>query len=109
MGDRARATDKVRVAFQDADQKLFPEMSATVYFLPEGQTQPVEQPAPRIFCPNDALHSANDQSWVWIVNRDDRLQKTTVQIAERREDRTEIASGLTGGDFRDGLAVKPAQ
>jgi hypothetical protein len=93
-------------------------MSATVYFLPEGQTQPVEQPAPRIFCPNDALHSANDQSWVWIVNRDDRLQKTTVQIAERREDRTEIASGLTGGekvvvsklqDFRDGLAVKPAQ
>jgi hypothetical protein len=55
---------------------------------------------------------------VWIVNRDDRLQKTTVQIAERREDRTEIASGLTGGekvvvskpqDFRDGLAVKPAQ
>jgi RND family efflux transporter MFP subunit len=118
MGDRARATVKVRVAFQDADQKLFPEMSATVYFLPEGQTQPVEQPAPRIFCPNDALHSANDQSWVWIVNRDDRLQKTTVQIAERREDRTEIASGLTGGekvvvskpqDFRDGLAVKPAQ
>ncbi|MFM7038933.1 MAG: efflux RND transporter periplasmic adaptor subunit [Planctomycetaceae bacterium] len=118
MGDRARATVKVRVAFQDADQKLFPEMSATVYFLPEGQTQPVEQPAPRIFCPNDALHSANDQTWVWIVNRDDRLQKTTVQIAERREDRTEIASGLTGGekvvvskpqDFRDGLAVKPAQ
>jgi RND family efflux transporter MFP subunit len=118
MGDRARATVKVRVAFQDADQKLFPEMSATVYFLPEGQTQPVEQPAPRIFCPNDALHSANDQTWVWIVNREDRLQKTTVQIAERREDRTEIASGLTGGekvvvskpqDFRDGLAVKPAQ
>lgn len=118
MGDRARATVKVRVAFQDADQKLFPEMSATVYFLPEGQTQPVEHPAPRIFCPNDALHSANDQTWVWIVNREDRLQKTTVQIAERREDRTEIASGLTGGekvvvskpqDFRDGLAVKPAQ
>lgn len=118
MGDRARATVKVRVAFEDADQKLFPEMSATVYFLPEGQTQPTQQPAPRVFCPNDAIHSAADQTWVWIVDREDRLRKTTVEIAERREDRTEIASGLTGGekvvvskpqDFRDGLAVKPAQ
>jgi RND family efflux transporter MFP subunit len=118
MGDRARATVKVRVAFVDADQKLFPEMSATVYFLPAGQTQPVEQTPPRIFCPNDALHSADGQNWVWIVNREDCLQKTFVQIAERREDRTEIASGLSGGekvvvskplDFRDGLPVKPAQ
>lgn len=118
MGDRARATVKVRVAFLDADQKLFPEMSATVYFLPAGQTQPVEQTPPRIFCPNDALHSADGQTWVWIVNREDCLQKTLVQIAERREDRTEIASGLSGGekvvvskpqDFRDGLPVKPAQ
>ncbi len=118
MGDRARATVKVRVAFEDADQKLFPEMSATVYFLPEGQARPVEQTAPRIFCPNDALHTAEGDTWVWIVNRDDCLQKTIVQIVERREDRTEIASGLSGGekvvvskpqDFRDGLAVKPAQ
>ncbi|HVJ85008.1 MAG TPA: efflux RND transporter periplasmic adaptor subunit, partial [Caulifigura sp.] len=35
MGDRARATIKVKVAITDADERLFPNMSAKVYFLPE--------------------------------------------------------------------------
>lgn len=126
MGDRARATVKVRVAFLDADSKLFPEMSATVYFLPPQGEQPLQQTAPRIFCPNDAVHTdaaigdktESSQSYVWIVSRDDRLERRNIQTAEKREDRTEIASGLTGGekvvvskpqDFRDGLAVKAAQ
>ena len=136
MGDRARATVKVRVAFLDADPRLFPEMSATVYFLPPEGEQPVQQSAPRIFCPNDAIHTDNQntdnqntdnqntgspdsgQAWVWIVSRDDRLEKRSIQTGEKREDRTEIASGLSGGekvvvskpqDFREGLAVKAAQ
>ncbi|MEY3457049.1 MAG: Macrolide export protein MacA [Planctomycetota bacterium] len=118
MGDRARATVKVRVAFQDADAKLFPEMSTTVYFLPPQGEEPPQQTAPRIFCPNDAILTENGQSFVWIVSREDRLERRTIQIGEKREDRTEIASGLTGGekvvvskpqDFRDGLAVKAAQ
>jgi RND family efflux transporter MFP subunit len=126
MGDRARATVKVRVAFLDADPKLFPEMSATVYFLPPQGEQPVQQTAPRIFCPNDAIHTDttsgknpdSSQAWVWIVSTDDRLERRNIQTGEKREDRTEIASGLTGGekvvvskplDFRNGLAVKAAQ
>ena len=33
MGDRARATIKVKVEIVDADERLFPEMSGTVLLL----------------------------------------------------------------------------
>jgi RND family efflux transporter MFP subunit len=53
MGDRARATIKVKVKIIDVDDRLFPDMSSTVYFLPDqSQDQPVSE-APRTFCPED--------------------------------------------------------
>ncbi|MFN5741817.1 MAG: hypothetical protein ACK5A1_09560, partial [Planctomyces sp.] len=123
MGDRARATVKVRVALEDADEKLFPEMSSTVYFLPgdvavgggEGSGEVSER---RIFCPNDALQSAGTEVWVWVVGAEDRLKRVVVQVGEKKEGRTEIVNGLAGGErlvagssaeYRDGLAVKVLQ
>ena len=34
MGDRTRGTVKVKVEILDPDEKLFPELAATVHFLP---------------------------------------------------------------------------
>ena len=34
MGDRTRGTVKVKVEILDPDDKLFPELAATVHFLP---------------------------------------------------------------------------
>ena len=42
MGNRARATIKVKVASVNVDERLFPDMSATVYFLPP-ETSPKVQ------------------------------------------------------------------
>ncbi len=39
MGDRARATIKVKVEITDADGRLFPDMSSTVYFLPDADAK----------------------------------------------------------------------
>ena len=39
MGDRARATIKVKVEILDADERLFPEMSSTVYCSSRGRTR----------------------------------------------------------------------
>lgn len=123
MGDRARATVKVRVAIEDADEKLFPEMSSTVYFLPPDEVVGAEKPTEeergrRIFCPNDALQVAGSEVWVWVVGAEDRLKRVVVQVGEKKEGRTEIVSGLVGGerlvaggsaDYRDGLVVKVQQ
>ena len=35
IGDRTRATVKVKVEILDPDDKLFPELAATVHFLPD--------------------------------------------------------------------------
>lgn len=121
MGDRARATVKVKVEILDADERLFPEMSCTVYFLSsgnDGSEQNAQSEQPRIFCPNDALQTAGEERFVWALNSEDRLRKITVQVGERKEDRSEILSGLSGGEkvivsppreFKEGMIVKTAQ
>ena len=118
MGDRARATVKVRVALVDADDKLFPEMSATVYFLSAETKESTGQEVARVFCPNDAIQSVGAETFVWVVASEDRLRRAVVQTGEKKEDRTEVLSGLQGGEkvvvsppqeFREGMAVRAAQ
>lgn len=50
MGDRARATVKVKVEILDADVRLFPDMSSTVYFLGEKSKASTKQDQSRVFC-----------------------------------------------------------
>jgi len=59
MGDRARATIKVKVKIIDVDPKLFPDMSCTVYFLPESKESDLADDASRTFCPSDAIASTD--------------------------------------------------
>ena len=118
MGDRARATVKVLVEILDADGRLFPDMSSTVYFLSSATEVQNQNEKPRIFCPNDALHTEGVERFVWIVTSDDRLRKVIVEVGEEKEDRSEILQGLSGGEnvvvslpmeFKEGMLVKTAQ
>ncbi len=97
MGDRARATIKVKVAIMDADARLFPDMSSTVYFLPTNQpaTQ-VDQTKRRVFCAKAAIRNDGGKSFVWTLDEQDRLKRVDVETGPTRDDRTEILSGLTG-------------
>ena len=118
MGDRARATVKVLVEILDADDRLFPDMSSTVYFLGSATDEQNQNEKPRIFCPNDALYIEGGERFVWIVSSDDRLKEVIVEVGEEKEDRTEILKGLNGGEkvvvsppkeFKEGMLVKTAQ
>jgi RND family efflux transporter MFP subunit len=106
MGDRARATIKVKVEVGDADGRLFPEMSSTVYFLPAesgGSSRPPAD-APRMFVPSTAVQSASDNPFVWVVDDSNRAQKRSIQLGETRDGRSEVLSGL---DAADRLVVDP--
>jgi RND family efflux transporter MFP subunit len=98
MGDRARATIKVKVEILDADEKLFPEMSATVHFLPEPGEKPVESNTRRVFCDSDAIFNVGDNSYVWTVADDFRIKKIRVEPGRVRDQKTEVVEGLTGGE-----------
>jgi RND family efflux transporter MFP subunit len=98
MGDRARATIKVKVEIVDSDGRLFPEMSSTVYFLPDKSELPEETTERRIFCPSEAVVTEGERIFVWLVDDEDRLQQVDVETGEANNGQTEILGGLSGGE-----------
>jgi RND family efflux transporter MFP subunit len=99
MGDRARATIKVKVEITDADERLFPEMSATVYFLPPATAAAAEEPArKRVLCEEEAVHKDGAGSYVWTINEQQRLQRVAVKTGPARDGRVEITEGLSGSE-----------
>jgi RND family efflux transporter MFP subunit len=101
MGDRARATIKVKVAITEVDDRLFPEMSATVYFLPD-QPAALDPSAlaaqRRVFCESEAIQSDAAGSYVWTMDNEARLRRMNVTTGTARDDRTEVTNGLVGGE-----------
>ncbi|TWT84376.1 Macrolide export protein MacA [Planctomycetes bacterium CA13] len=104
MGDRARATIKVRVEIVDADDLLFPEMSGTVFFLPTEKELQIND-EPRMFCDEKSIDTDSDEkTFVWVVDDERRAQKIQVDVGEVRDGRIEILDGLMG---RERLIMDP--
>lgn len=98
MGDRARGTIKVKVAILDADEKLFPEMSATVHFLPEKEEGESEVKASTIYIQEDAIVSSEGgSSFVWQVKQW-RVQRVGVELGPLQEGQYPVLNGLSGGE-----------
>jgi RND family efflux transporter MFP subunit len=98
MGDRARATIKVKVEILDADARLFPNMSAKVYFLPEPGEKPPEKKEKRIFVDTEAIVGSGASQAVWKLGDDNRIRRVAITGGEDRDGRTEIVEGLSGGE-----------
>ena len=106
MGDRARATIKVKVAITDVDDRLFPEMSATVYFLPNTDDKTEVNEQPRIFCPADAVVESEDGLYVWVLDKASHVHSKTIKAGNRKDGRIEILEGLDGNER---VVVKPPE
>ncbi len=98
MGDRARATIKVKVTIIDVDERLFPDMSSTVYFLPESDATEAVTDQPRTFCPADSVRTDDQGTFVWVVDEKAHAQKVRVTAGKMKDDRIEILSGLEGSE-----------
>ena len=98
MGDRARATIKVKVEILDVDDRLFPEMSGTVFFLPEESPELANPSARRLFCERQAILEDETGPFVWLIGDDSRLRRQAVTVGQERDGMCEIESGLTEGD-----------
>lgn len=97
MGDRARATIKVKVEILDVDERLFPEMSSTVYFLPP-ESEQVQSDVKRVFCRTAAVVKGEAGAYVWIVGDNERIGRMNVVTGSEQDGRTEITEGLAGGE-----------
>jgi RND family efflux transporter MFP subunit len=97
-GNRARATIKVKVAITKPDERLFPDMSAKVYFLNNETPASADAPTRRIFCETEAIRSDDSTSFVWVADNEDRLRRVDVTTGAARDGRTEITGGLSGSE-----------
>jgi HlyD family secretion protein len=100
--DRQRATVQVKVAIEDHDPRILPEMGAKVEFLedeaPATGTTGAAPPPRRLTVPATAVRSENGRAVVWIV-RDARLVRREVDAGPVSGNLREIRSGLSGGEL----------
>lgn len=101
--DRERATVQVKVAINDHDSRILPEMGAKVDFLnlptPDSSraTNAVVSSRPVIRIPSSTIKTDGGASVVYIV-RDGRLVRRPVTTGPVSGGYVEVRSGLSGGE-----------
>jgi HlyD family secretion protein len=96
--DRQRATVRVRIAFEQLEPRILPDMGVKVSFLNERQPNTPDKPvARRLLVPKAAVRTQGGQSVVFVV-RDDRVERRAVKVGAPDGDQVEIVSGVNGGE-----------
>jgi len=98
MGDRSRGTVKVKVEILDPDDNLFPELAATVHFLPDRTATSSLANQSYVFVPKSAVFQENGHDQVWVVGKSDVVHKRRVEVATTTDALARVESGLQPGE-----------
>jgi RND family efflux transporter MFP subunit len=92
--DRQKATVRVRIALDELDPRILPDMGIKVSFLEEGATPTA---APALLVPAEAVVTGDDQAFVWVV-RDGQVERRPVKTGAARDGQLPVTEGLEGGE-----------
>jgi HlyD family secretion protein len=94
--DRQKATVKVRVAFDQLDERILPDMGVKVAFQSSGgdSAAPVQS---SVIVPKAAVQSRDNRDVVWVVSAG-RVEQRAVTVGQTTGDESAIVAGLTGGE-----------
>jgi HlyD family secretion protein len=93
--DRQKATVKVRIAFEQLDPRILPDMGVKVSFLSEAD--PSRKAAAQSLVPREAVRDSNGKKLAFrVVNN--KLEQRIVKLGEERGTEVEIIDGLSSGD-----------
>ena len=115
--DRTRATVLVKIAFIKIDQRVLPEMSAKIGFLPENTKVSLENQAAMVAVPNSAVTNRNGVKMVFLLEGN-TAKSVPVVTGRVLGDLTEIKEGVKPGDrvvlappgsLASGVKVKTSQ
>jgi RND family efflux transporter MFP subunit len=98
MGDRTRGTVKVKVEILDPDANLFPELVATVHFLPDKAIKTPDSSRPFLFVPKAAVFEENGHAYAWVLGPSSRVTKRQVEVAVTNDELARVESGLRAGE-----------
>ena len=114
--DRQKATVRVRLAFEELDPRLLPDMGVKVSFLadPSEAAGGAAPGKPQLVVPRAAVKKNGDQDVVFVVSGG-RAERRSVRLSPAAGDEAVVVSGLAGGeqvvvegpaDLADGDAVR---
>jgi HlyD family secretion protein len=93
--DRQKATVRVKVAFQDADDKILPDLSARVSFTAEPTRG--KKGHSRVVVPGNAIRTVDGRTGVFRIV-EGRAKFQPVKTGPAAEGQVEILEGLAGGE-----------
>ncbi|HEX2123752.1 MAG TPA: efflux RND transporter periplasmic adaptor subunit, partial [Thermoanaerobaculia bacterium] len=93
--DRQKATVKVRIAFDQKDQRILPDMGVKVAFITSEPAAAASRPAVEV--PKSAVRRDGEQDIVFVVSND-RTERRAVKVLTTEGDKTRLASGVADGE-----------
>jgi multidrug efflux pump subunit AcrA (membrane-fusion protein) len=106
MSDRANAVVKVKVEILDPDDRLFPELAATVHFLRSETVNSPDAGRSYLFVPTSAVFREDGHDFVWVIRDDNTLRKNRVEVVLTTEDAARVESGLK---LNDAVVLSPTK
>jgi RND family efflux transporter MFP subunit len=99
--NRTKATVEVRVAFEERDDRLRPEMGARIVFLdqsaPKGPAPSDGDLPPTLLIPSAAVQKIEGRSGVFVLERDTvRFQR--LSLGDERSGKVAVLEGLSEGE-----------
>ena len=113
--DRSKATVKVRIAIEQKDARIVPDMGVRVAFLEDRKpAQATQAPRPGAIVPASALRKDGDKDIVFVL-KDGKAQRRVVSLGGSVGNAREVRAGVSAGesvitdapaDLQDGAAVQ---
>jgi HlyD family secretion protein len=94
--DRQRATVLVRIAFEELDPRILPDMGVKVAFQDREAAAPGD-PISRIYLPHTAVGSDGGREVVFVV-AGNRVERRAVSLGRENQDEVEVLSGVSAGE-----------
>lgn len=96
--DRQKATVKVRLAFDQLDKKILPDMGVKVSFLSdEPTTVQAAESRPKVLIPKAAVRETDGQSYVFII-QGETVERRAIKTGLASGEDVAVVSGLNGGE-----------
>jgi len=109
--DRQKATVKVRIAFDQKDPRILPDMGVKVSFI---TNEPIAASTTIVEVPKTAVRREGDQDIVFVV-KDDKAERRAVKVLGAEGDKARLGSGVAENEsviiegppeLKDGERVK---
>ncbi len=94
--DRQKATVLVRIAFDQLDPRVLPDMGIKVAFL--GAETPAAVAATPVTIAKSAVRTDAGSQVVFVLAADGRVERRALRLGPAKDDRIEVVSGLTPGE-----------